>query len=43
MIVSPNEYNRLLYQLNGPNFFSNYIRVPEEEYIYTIDLKCKKS
>ena len=42
MIVSPNEYNKLLYQLTDPNFFSDYIRIPKEEHIYTIDLNARK-
>ena len=42
MIVSPQEYNGLLHQLRDLNEFSDYIRIPSSEHIYTIDLNNRK-
>lgn len=41
MIVSPQEYNSLLYRLTDPNKFTPYLRIPEDEPIYKIDLQSR--
>ena len=38
MIVSPQEYNSLIQKLIDPNKFLDYLRIPEDEPIYEIDL-----
>ena len=38
MIVSPQEYNSLLQGLKDPNLFSAFLRIPDDEPIYEIDL-----
>lgn len=38
MIVSPQEYNSLLHQINNPNDYHHLIRIPSDEPIYEIDL-----
>ena len=42
MIVSPQEYKRLLNSLTNPNNFANMIQIPAEEYNYEIDLKKRE-
>lgn len=42
MIVSPQEYNGLLHQLQDPNDFSNLIVLPADQQIYKIDLNERK-
>ena len=42
MIVSPQEYNSLLYGLMDPNEFTSMLRIPENEPIYQIDLNTRK-
>ena len=42
MIVSPQEYNGLLHQLRDPNEFSDFLRIPANEHIYTINLDDRK-
>lgn len=42
MIVSPQEYNSLVYRLADPNKFTPYLRIPKDEPIYDIDLKTRK-
>lgn len=41
MIVSPQEYNSLVYRLADPNKFTPYLRIPSDEPIYNIDLKTR--
>lgn len=38
MIVSPQEYNSLIHKLTDPNEFTAYLRIPENEPIYEVDL-----
>lgn len=42
MIVSPQEYNSLVYRLADPNKFTPYLRIPVDEPIYDIDLKTRE-
>ena len=42
MIVSPQEYNSLLYRLTDPNEFTDMLRIPEDEPIYEIDLNKRE-
>ena len=42
MIVSPQEYKRLLNSLTNPNNFANMIQIPADEYIYEIDLNKRE-
>ena len=42
MIVSPKEYNDLLYRLKDPNLFANMIQIPEDERIYEINLNKRE-
>ena len=41
MIVSPEEYNALLSELNDPNEFLKYVRIPRDEPVYEIDLNTR--
>ena len=42
MIVSPQEYNSLLYRLTDPNEFTDMLRIPKDEPIYEIDLNKRE-
>lgn len=42
MIVSPQEYNGLLHQLRDPNEFSHFLKMPEDEHVYNVDLNSRK-
>lgn len=42
MKVSPQEYNSLLSKLINPNEYVNFLRIPENEPIYTVDLDQRK-
>lgn len=42
MIVSPQEYNKLVSGLINPNEFIHMLRIPEDEPIYRIDLNERK-
>lgn len=42
MIVSPSEYSSLLSRLIDPNEYTNFLRIPQDEPIYEIDLNLRK-
>lgn len=42
MIVSPQEYESLLYRLIDPNEFTHMFQIPENEPVYEIDLNTRK-
>ena len=42
MIVSPQEYESLLYRLTDPNEFSHMFQIPEDEPVFEIDLNARK-
>lgn len=42
MILSPEEYNSLHKQLYDPNGITNFIQIPKDELIYSIDLNARK-
>lgn len=42
MIVSPEEYNALYYELFDPNGITNFIKIPKDETVYPIDLNARK-
>lgn len=42
MIVSPQEYESLLYRLIDPNEFTHMFQIPENEPVYEIDLNARK-
>ena len=41
MVVSPEEYNSLLHRLMDPNKFTPFLRIPDDEPIYNIDLNTR--
>lgn len=41
MNTSPDLYNGLIHELSDPNYFSSFLRIPDNEPIYDIDLNTR--